>query len=101
MARKTFKLLSRFGENIILSKREPVRPENAIVVNVPKMVETEAISPLLGVPPSDLDDQESTLLNDVREVVTRLDCMPLAVDLARAYVENMRIIFSAISDNVQ
>ena len=93
MVRAIFKKLPRLGGSIILSTREPVRRENAIVISVDKMEEEEAISLLLDVPPNNLADQESTLLNEAKEVVLEVDCMPLAVDLARAYVENTQTTF--------
>jgi len=93
MARSIFKPLPQYGGSIILSTREHIPSSKAVVVNIHNMEEDEAFSLLLGVPANALDEQESDRLMEAREVAKKVDYMPLAIDLARAYVENMHISF--------
>ena len=92
MARSIFKPLPQYGRSIILSTREHIPSSKAVVVNIHNMEEDEAFSLLLGVPANALDEQESDRLMEAREVA-KVDYMPLAINLARVYVENMHISF--------
>ncbi|RUP42887.1 P-loop containing nucleoside triphosphate hydrolase protein, partial [Jimgerdemannia flammicorona] len=88
MAKEVFKLLPCMGGHIILTTREPIPSSEATVIHVGKMKAEEAITLLLG---GDL--VEPAKIRHAQEIVSELDCIPLAVDLARAYVHNTLISF--------
>jgi NB-ARC domain len=82
-----FKLLPRAGGDIILTTREHLPSTNAVTIQVGQMEEEEALSLLLGISSLDSVDRENAQLLYAREMVAGLDYIPLAIDLARAYIE--------------
>jgi len=91
MEEKVFKLLPRIGGDIILTTRMDVSPSKATVIPVGKMQEEEAILLLLAESSMDSVDENSTKFRYAKAIVTELDCMPLAIDLARAYIKKTLI----------
>ncbi|KAL1920704.1 uncharacterized protein VTP21DRAFT_1081 [Calcarisporiella thermophila] len=83
---KIFKILSRKGGHIILTTRGPISTKLAIIIQVDRMLEEEAISLLLENEVS--IDRHSARYYNARRIVAELDYMPLAIDLARAYITN-------------
>src|SRR3954452_2596132 len=88
MSAEVFQLLPRFGGDIIITTRDFIPPTKADVILIDKMTEEEALSLLRGQHPI---DRESTLFQHAKEIVVELDHLPLAINLARAYISNMRI----------
>ena len=83
MATDVFGFMPRFGGDIILTTREFVPPSKAIILHVDKMNEGEALHLLLG---DSASVQDTGRLGQAQRIVAELDCMPLAVNLARAYI---------------
>src|SRR4051812_13612061 len=94
-AKDVFEILPRVGGDIIITTRESVPLSMATVVLVDKMQEEEAILLLLNVKSMDSVDRENTQYQYVQKIVTELDFMPLAINLARAYINNTRTSFKA------
>lgn len=88
VAKDIFELLPRIGGDIILTTRVYIPPNKTIVIHVNKMKEAEAIFLLLSISSMNLIDQESSEFRNAQEIIAELDYMPLAIDLARAYVDN-------------
>ncbi|RUS26388.1 P-loop containing nucleoside triphosphate hydrolase protein [Jimgerdemannia flammicorona] len=91
MADKVFKLLPCIGGDIIITTREPIHSSLATVISVDKMKKEEALTLLLGV--SSMDSVEDAKIQLAQQIITELDCMPLALHLARAYVNNTQNSF--------
>src|SRR4051794_14008743 len=88
MSREVFQLLPRIGGDIIITTRDYIPPAKAEVIPIDKMTEEEALSLLVG--PRSID-RESPLLQHAKEIIVELDYLPLAINLAHAYISNMRI----------
>src|SRR5438309_11472248 len=87
MSSEVFQLLPRFGGDIIITTRDFIPPTKAEVIHIDKMTEQEALSLLVG--PSPIDG--STEFQHAQEIVVELDYLPLAINLAHAYISNMGI----------
>src|SRR5436305_3453909 len=85
MSREVFQLLPRVGGDIIITTRDFIPPTKAEVIHIDKMTEQEALSLLLGPSPIDGGVQHA------QEIVVELDYLPLAINLAHAYISNMGI----------
>src|SRR5947209_6130671 len=83
MSREVFQLLPRIGGDIIITTRDFIPPAKAEVIHIDKMTEEEALSLLVGPSPIDGGVQHA------KEIVVELDYLPLAINLARAYIDDM------------
>ncbi|RUP43498.1 P-loop containing nucleoside triphosphate hydrolase protein, partial [Jimgerdemannia flammicorona] len=88
VAKKVFKLLPCLGGDIILTTREHIPSSLATVIIVDRMKEKEALDLLLGVSSKDSVEGVDAKIHLAQQIITELDCMPLALHLARAYVNN-------------
>src|ERR1700761_967398 len=88
---ETLELLPRIGGDIILTTREFIPSTLATTVPVGKMREEEALSLLVG--RSSTATPGTTELSNAQQIVAELDFMALAVNLARAYIDDMLISF--------
>ena len=91
--RKLLNLLPRIGGNIILTTRLHIPERNAKTIRIDKMEEEEALLLLFGNRSTNLVEQKSSQLTYAREIVKELDFMPLSIDLARAYINEMLLSF--------
>src|SRR4051794_37079507 len=85
MSSEVFQHLPRFGGDIIITTRDFIPPTKAEVIPIDKMTKEEALSLLLGPSPIDGGVQHA------QEIVVELDYLPLAINLAHAYISNMGI----------
>lgn len=81
------KLLPRFGGDVILTTRNRYLSSRAETILVDKMEDDEVLTVLFGTPVETFD-RESDRFRDAQKVAEMVDRMPLAVDLARAFIEN-------------
>ncbi|KAL1925503.1 uncharacterized protein VTP21DRAFT_386 [Calcarisporiella thermophila] len=81
-------VLPRQGGTIILSTRETVSMEEAVVIHVDKMEEEEALSLLHQGSTMESINVETTKFHIAKELVAELEYMPLAIELARAFIKN-------------
>ncbi|KAL1917722.1 uncharacterized protein VTP21DRAFT_3556 [Calcarisporiella thermophila] len=86
VAEDIFDRLSRKGGDIIMTSREYIPPWKATIIEIGKMTEEEALALLLQKELGSIDRQDLHF-QYVRKVISELDYMPLALDLARAYME--------------
>lgn len=85
MAKKIFSLLPRNGGHIILTTQErETSITEAAVISVSRMKEEEAVSLLLGSASTETIEQDR--IRYIREIVAKLDYMPLPIKLAHAYM---------------
>ena len=84
--------LPRFGGKIILTTRNFIPSANATTVHVHKMSEEESLCLFLGPSLNNLEWKSDRYVQAC-EIVVELDHMPLAIRLARAYVDNTRTSF--------
>src|SRR5206468_2885081 len=80
-----FNYIPRIGGNVMLTTRNFIPPTKASMIHVEKMDNEDALHLLLS--SNNLSLKHSPRELDLaQKIVTQLDCMPLAVDLARAYI---------------
>ena len=91
--KKLLDLLPRIGGDIILTTRLHISRKNAKMIQIGKMQEEEALRLLFGNPSMDLIEQKYPQLRYAREIVKELDFLPLAIDLAHAYISNTLLSF--------
>ena len=91
--KEIFPLLPRKGGHVILTTREFIPPTEAMTIHVGKMEKEEALSLLFSPTSLDLINQESIEFHNAQKIITELDCLPLATNLARAYINNMLMSF--------
>ncbi|KAL1921122.1 uncharacterized protein VTP21DRAFT_10838 [Calcarisporiella thermophila] len=89
---KVFDLFPGLSGDIILSTREPVPEWKARIIEVDKMYRDEALSLLLMQEKATIDRESARFQNAIR-VVEELDYMPLAIGLARSYIDNTLLTF--------
>src|SRR5947209_1735022 len=87
MSSEVFQHLPRFGGDIIITTRDFIPSNKAEVIHIDKMTEEEALSLLVG--PNPIDG--STQFQPAKEIVVELDFLPLAINLARAYIDDMMV----------
>jgi len=93
MDKRVFELMPRVGGNIILTTRLHIPSSKATVIHVDKMKEEEALLLLLDISSLNSIDKKGEIFACAQKIVAELDCMPLAVNLARAYIKRTRITF--------
>src|SRR5947209_14741514 len=91
--KEIFPLLPRKGGHVILTTREFIPPTEAMTIHVGKMEKEEALSLLFSPTSLDLINRESTQFHNAQKIITELDCTPLAINLARAYINNVLMSF--------
>ena len=83
------------GGDVILTTRDWISTANATVIHIDKMNSTDALQLLLGSGDISLSanslQSQSARLHDAEKIIAELDCMPLAIDMARAYIEDTGI----------
>ena len=87
-----FRYIPRVGGDVILTTRDDISTK-AAVIPVDKMRHDDALLLLLGskdIPHENSPEWENARFACARKIVVELDYMPLAVDLARAYVRRTR-----------
>src|SRR5262249_10926486 len=84
---KALDFLPRTGGHMILTTREFVPREEATSISVDRMSEGEALALFLG--SSSAVVRDSPQYDQARQIIAELDYMALAVNLARAYIEDM------------
>src|SRR5947209_16601273 len=85
MSSEVFQHLPRFGGDIIITTRDFIPSNKAEVIHIDKMTEQEALSLLVGPGPIDGGVQHA------KEIVIELDYLPLAINLARAYMDDIMV----------
>jgi len=91
MDKKIFELIPQARGNVILTTRLHILSKKAMTIRVDQMKEEEALRLLLGTSTMDSIDKESEKFIYAQKIVAKLDCIPLAVNLARAYIYRTRI----------
>jgi tetratricopeptide (TPR) repeat protein len=86
------KLLPRSGGDVILTTRSHYVSSRAETILVDKMEDDEVLTLLFGAPVETFD-RESDRFRDAQKVAEKVDCMPLAADLARAFMEYSGVSF--------
>jgi NB-ARC domain len=87
MAQDVFDFIPRFEGDIILTTREFIPSFKASVIHVGKMEITDALVLLYGAEFEALIDREDAQFRDAQDIIAALDCMPLAINLARSSLE--------------
>ncbi|KAL1922257.1 uncharacterized protein VTP21DRAFT_9796 [Calcarisporiella thermophila] len=87
-----FDILPSKGGHILITTREHISSRRGKIIEIGKMTEEEAMSLLLQEELETMDPQ-SIQYHYAHKVVVELDCMPLAIDLARAYMKTTRYTF--------
>src|SRR5579862_7654428 len=89
--------LPHFGGDIFLTTREYMSSKMAhAVIQIEKMDNEDALRLLFGssaFPSEGSSERELAPFIRAQEIVQELDCLPLAVDLARAYIEQTQTSF--------
>ena len=84
-----YDFIPHFGGDVIITTRNHVNKSNGSVIHVDKMAKEDALLLLLG--PEIYDTPPA----DAVKIVEELDCMPLAVDIVRAYIDRTGTSFKA------
>ncbi|RUP51353.1 Tetratricopeptide repeat-domain-containing protein [Jimgerdemannia flammicorona] len=84
------------GGDIIATTRNHVPSTWATVIDVDKMTNEQALQLLLGSQP--LSDDFDTI--HAQQIVREVDCFPLAINLARSYIERTKITFESYLDDM-
>ncbi|KAL1920685.1 uncharacterized protein VTP21DRAFT_1062 [Calcarisporiella thermophila] len=100
IADQIFQILPREGGHIILTTRGPIPSKCATIINVGNMKENEALSALLGEEMHSID-REGTRFHNAYQIVLQFEFMPLAIELARAYIENTASSFQSYLDQLK
>ena len=90
-----FRYIPRVGGDVILTTRYHISTRKAAVIHVDRMHNNDALLLLLGsqdIPHENSPEWESARFSYARKIVKELDYMPLAVDLARAYIYRTRTL---------
>ena len=88
-----FRYIPRVGGDVILTTRDDIPTRKATVIHVDKMHSNDALFLLLrskDIPHENSPEWESPRFAYAQKIVMELDHMPLAVDLARAYIHRTR-----------
>ncbi|KAL1924444.1 uncharacterized protein VTP21DRAFT_4098 [Calcarisporiella thermophila] len=100
IAKQMFRMLPREGGYIILTTRGPIPFRYATVISVGIMKEEEALLALLGQEMHTID-RESARFHHAYQIVAQFEFMPLAIELARAYIENTASSFQNYLDQLK
>ncbi|KAL1915076.1 uncharacterized protein VTP21DRAFT_7781, partial [Calcarisporiella thermophila] len=100
IAKQIFQILPREGGHIILTTRGPIPSRCATIISVGNMKEEEALVALLGEEMYSID-RAGTRFHNAYQIIAQFEFMPLAIEIARAYIENTASSFQSYLDQLK